>query len=352
MEHIAHPPVPGAGGPGTFAAFPSSKGQPWIMRNAYREMLTPRMFRQVLAALGTIVAVFTVIGPVSTYETLSTLRRLGYWALCYFVAWPVFFCMSVVTLYLLRHRSPRAASLSLAGVTLVAAVPATGVVCSIEQLMRPQYMVGLPTLYARVVAVMLPATGLIHLIVLQRVKLAGNRPAADRHAYPMADDDGDGVRFERSRGYPQATATSSGTPAPAAAADPAATDVPPPAAKPRSVFDRLPRRLGSDLIYLTVDDHYVKAHTAAGSGIILMRFADAVAELRDHGLQVHRSYWVASRYLKGLVQKEGRTVLRLTTGQEVPVSRTYLTGVRAALRDLEAGTPAVAAGRQQPLGAG
>ena len=352
MEYIARPSVPGAGAPLRFPSLPGSKVQPWVMRNAYREMLTPRMFRQVLAALGTIVAVFTVIGPVSTYETLSTLRRLGYWSLCYFVAWPVFFCMSVVTLYLLRHRSPRAVSLSLAGVTLVAAVPATGVVCSIEQLMRPQYMVGLPTLYARVVAVMLPATVLVHLILLQRVKLAGNRPAADQHADPTADDDGHLVRSERRHGNPRAIASNGGTPAPAAAANPAVSDVPPPAARPRSVFDRLPRRLGSDLIYLTVDDHYVKAHTPAGSAIILMRFADAIAELRDHGLQVHRSYWVANRYLKRLVQKEGRTLLRLTSGQEVPVSRTYLTAVRAALHDLEADIPAAAAGRQRPLGTG
>ena len=82
-------------------------------------------------------------------------------------------------------------------------------------------------------------------------------------------------------------------------------------------------------------DHYVKAHTGAGSAIILMRFADAVAELNDHGLQVHRSYWVARRFLKRLVQKDGRTVLRLSSGQEIPVSRTYLTAVRAAVREVQ-----------------
>ena len=71
-----------------------------------------------------------------------------------------------------------------------------------------------------------------------------------------------------------------------------------------------------------------------------MRFADAVAELSDQGLQVHRSYWVARRYLKRLARKEGRTVLYLTTGQEIPISRTYLCAVRAALRDLDGGSPA------------
>ena len=99
------------------------------------------------------------------------------------------------------------------------------------------------------------------------------------------------------------------------------------------MFDRLPRQLGTDLIYLKVEDHYVKAYTPAGSGLILMRFADAVAELSAHGLQVHRSYWVAKPYMKRVMPKDGRTVLRLTTGQDIPVSRTYLRAVRAALGD-------------------
>ena len=317
------------------------------MRFAYREMLTPRMLRQVLAALGAIVAVFTVIGPVGTYETLSPLRRLGYWSLCYFVAWPMFFCMAVVTLYLMRDRSPQTASLSLAGMTLLAGIPATGVVCSIEQLMRPQYLVRLPTLYPRVLAVMLPATILVHLIVLHRMSLNQARPAAKRDFLAA---EGAAGRTEPGRAYPRARAAamdSAVTSAPVTAAERAAAHAPQPAphhaatpaTKPRSVFDRLPRRLGTDLIYLTVDDHYVKAHTPAGSAIVLMRFADAVAELSGHGLQVHRSYWVASRYLKRLAQKDGRTVLRLTTGHEVPVSRTYLTAVRSALREVEANRP-------------
>ena len=349
MEQTVRPSVPGAGGARSLATLPNGPAQSQMMRFAYREMLTPRMFRQVLAALGAIVAVFTVIGPVSTYETLSPLRRLGYWSLCYFVAWPVFFCMAVVTLYLLRNRSPRTASLSLAGMTLLAGVPATGIVCSIELLMRPQYSVGLPTLYPRVVAVMLPATILVHLIVLHRISLIESRPAAKRNF--LADVAA--VRTEPGRSNPRARAAAMDTAvaaAPVTAADRAAHAPEPaphhaatPATKPRSVFDRLPRRLGTDLIYLTVDDHYVKAHTPAGSAIVLMRFADAVAELSGHGLQVHRSYWVASRYLERLAQKDGRTALRLTTGHEVPVSRTYLTAVRCAMREVEA---------NRPLGAG
>ena len=112
------------------------------------------------------------------------------------------------------------------------------------------------------------------------------------------------------------------------------------AVPPYSIFDRLPRRLGTDLVYLTVDDHYVEAHTRAGSAILLMRFSDACAELSDRGLQVHRSYWVAKRYMKRLVRRDGRTVLRLLTGEEIPVSRTYLSAARAVCREVDLDAPA------------
>ena len=62
-----------------------------------------------------------------------------------------------------------------------------------------------------------------------------------------------------------------------------------------------------------------------GSTLVLMRFADAVAELDGAGgLQVHRSYWVARRHVEGAARRDGRTTLRLTGGHEVPVSRTYM----------------------------
>ena len=61
------------------------------------------------------------------------------------------------------------------------------------------------------------------------------------------------------------------------------------------------------------------------------RFADAVAELGDQGMQVHRSYWVARRHVVGIERRTERTVLLLTGGEVVPVSRTYLAAVREAL---------------------
>nr|WP_137677370.1 LytTR family DNA-binding domain-containing protein [Parerythrobacter lutipelagi] len=87
-------------------------------------------------------------------------------------------------------------------------------------------------------------------------------------------------------------------------------------------LDRLPPALGSELIALEMEDHYVRAHTALGSELVLMRLRDAMAELDGiEGMQVHRSWWVA-RHAVGGVKREGRNVrLLLDTGIEAPVSR-------------------------------
>ncbi|MFV4649348.1 LytTR family DNA-binding domain-containing protein, partial [Mycobacterium tuberculosis] len=62
----------------------------------------------------------------------------------------------------------------------------------------------------------------------------------------------------------------------------------------RSLLDRLPPRLGRNLLCLRMEDHYVRAHTDRGSDLLLMPLKAAVAELGEvEGMQVHRSWWVA-----------------------------------------------------------
>ncbi|WP_271439496.1 LytTR family DNA-binding domain-containing protein [Pontixanthobacter luteolus] len=87
-------------------------------------------------------------------------------------------------------------------------------------------------------------------------------------------------------------------------------------------LDRLPPELGTQLIALEMEDHYVRAHTALGSDLILMRMRDAVSELDGlEGEQVHRSWWVARGAVEN-VQRDGRNVrLILRGGLEAPVSR-------------------------------
>jgi hypothetical protein len=94
--------------------------------------------------------------------------------------------------------------------------------------------------------------------------------------------------------------------------------------------DRLPARLGQNLLCLQMEDHYVRAHTDLGSDLILTPLKDAVAELTDiEGLQVHRSWWVARRAVAAAIVKGRNHSLRLTNGLEVPVSRTSVAKARA-----------------------
>ncbi len=96
-------------------------------------------------------------------------------------------------------------------------------------------------------------------------------------------------------------------------------------------LDRLPPRLGRDLLCLQMEDHYVRAHTARGSDLILTPLKEAIAELGEtDGLQVHRSWWVARAAVAGPVTRGRNLALRLSNGLEVPVSRASVARLRAA----------------------
>ncbi|QIK96104.1 LytTR family transcriptional regulator [Sphingomonas sp. HDW15A] len=80
----------------------------------------------------------------------------------------------------------------------------------------------------------------------------------------------------------------------------------------------------------------MRVHTCSGSALVLHRLADAISEVGAiDGLQVHRSWWVASHSVSGTFIRDSRRWLRLANGLEVPVSR-------ARIRDVTArGWPAI-----------
>ncbi len=105
----------------------------------------------------------------------------------------------------------------------------------------------------------------------------------------------------------------------------------PPAPAPVPFLRRVPPKLGQALLALEMEDHYLRIHTALGSDLVLCRLGDALAELEGcDGMQVHRSFWVARAAIASHQRRNGRVTLTLTNGLEVPVSRTFLPGVREA----------------------
>ena len=275
-----------------------------IIRDVQDSPFTLRELRRSLVgqAVGLVclVALFAFIGPFGTYDSLGTADRIGYWAVAMGANWLVCGSIMMLALVMAGGASARRRLLVTAAAAPLAAAPGTGVVFAAEALFRPGYAEGIAawTIYLSVAVLML-VIGLSVVAVLEvRRRLAGH--VTGDVAGPVAD----GI------------------------AEPDARAGPVPGTR---FLDRLPEKLGRDLIYLKTADHYVEAFTTAGSTLVLMRFVDAIAELDGAGgMRVHRSYWVAARHVEGTARRHGRTTLRLTGGHEVPVSRSHLAAVRAA----------------------
>lgn len=235
------------------------------------------------AALAGVVVLFAFIGPFGTYDTMGPLARSGYWALAMSGNWGLWAGAYLLAMHLTQEGPFRRQALAVAAAAVLVAVPGTAIVFAAETLFRPGYvgLVRLPEIYFGVAIIGLVISSVVHVI--------------------------------RSRPAPQKQEEHA------------------PAAAPPRFLDRLPHGIGRDLVCLRMADHYVEAITTEGSDLVLMRFADAIAELEGaDGMRVHRSYWVARAHVTGSTRENGRPALCLTGGHKVPVSRTYLPEVRAA----------------------
>lgn len=103
-----------------------------------------------------------------------------------------------------------------------------------------------------------------------------------------------------------------------------------PAAFPSALLSRLPPKIGSEIIALETEDHYLRVHAVGGSALILMRMADAITLLDPQlGAQVHRRWWVAQAAVEGVRTDGQKLSLRLVNETLVPVGRTFSAAARA-----------------------
>lgn len=92
--------------------------------------------------------------------------------------------------------------------------------------------------------------------------------------------------------------------------------------EPSPLFDRLPPDLGRDVITVRAANHHLEVTTTRGHARVLMRLADAEADLATlPGMRVHRSWWVNLTMVSHTENRQGSTDLILTTGVRIPVSR-------------------------------
>lgn len=248
--------------------------------------------RQALTAL-TVGAVLGVLGPFGSFEHVPAVVRIPVWIGLVSGNW-----LLVVVLGEGLCRLPVTAAWPLPVLSALAglamAVPGTLVAYRAAQAMGPfERMVPSPLAFFGYVAMLAVAISV----------------AAALH-------------FGRPHGAPEPAA---GT-APGPAASPATGTAP---AGGSPFLARIPPHLGRDLLAVETEDHYLRVHTIAGSGLVLMRMRDAVAELAAlDGMQVHRSWWVARTAVAHAARSGGGLTLTLRGGITVPVARTRRRMVR------------------------
>lgn len=134
---------------------------------------------------------------------------------------------------------------------------------------------------------------------------------------------------------PDAAAATAATPALGAiAAAPMVTPIAPPADQAPAdagFIALLPPAIGTDLIAIQADLHYLQVRTARGRATVLATIATAERALGELGLRVHRSHWVSLRHVARLARTARGNVLILSDGSRVPVSRRRAAEVQARL---------------------
>jgi hypothetical protein len=271
-----------------------------LSHNPAHELSSVRVILMVGLASGLFLG---FVGPFGTYESLYLGWRLAYWVsliLCGTLFFPV--------LYILcrTHLKPRRVSpfLYVPLVAILGSLPMMLVVMGVTAAMFNTDMSFRFDNYVRVCAIALPLVTLHHLLTEWR-DMRGIQVDTQAEPAPV---------------IPEAPLAS----VPAAIAAPDKSD-------PR-LLKRLPGRLGTDILCLQMEDHYVRVHTSLGQDMILMRLRDAIAELDGlEGLQVHRSWWVA-RHAIARSTRDGKSMtLTLTNGLDIPVARDRIAEVRAVL---------------------
>ncbi|HET9640233.1 MAG TPA: LytTR family DNA-binding domain-containing protein [Allosphingosinicella sp.] len=256
------------------------------------------------------------LGPFGSYPAYPTATRYAFW-LGLTAAGAVAAVAADAVLPAMRLR---AGAIRVGAVALVSALPMTFVVAWTMSLVQPGRVFSplqLPALFAAVAAVQL-------LIVYATTTAAPTAPTA---------------------AGPEAPGPAPALPEPGAA--------PIPATFPSALLSRLPPGIGTDIIALETEDHYLRVHAAGGSALILMRMADAVALLDPQlGAQVHRRWWVAQAAVAGVRTEGQKRFLCLIDKRRVPVGRTFSAAARARFANARDIGPPAQAPAAERAGAG
>lgn len=292
------------------------------LHEAHKEMLRMPAIGVSMSTVVGATLVYSLTGALGIDETLSgPVRRLLFGGMCAVVCWPVFHSTIATVLYLMRRLQPYLILATWAASILYIAMPGAAIGYAVIGLFG---LSDVPFLrvYLHFGVGLTACSAILMYTACLRARLRHTAEAVLPEDRIIPEDSA--PEDDRPPGKPVAV-----TAADAESHRDGDTGAEWSQGQPTRFMNRLPDKLGRDVIYLNVSGHYVNAVTTEGAGVILMRFADAVADLGDTGMQVHRSYWVAHRHITGVFRRDERTLIRVTGGHELPVSRTHLAAVRA-----------------------
>jgi hypothetical protein len=86
-------------------------------------------------------------------------------------------------------------------------------------------------------------------------------------------------------------------------------------------ISRLPESLGTNVIAISSDLHYLHVYTDLGRCMILGSLQQAADSLGEAGLRVHRAHWVARRAIVKIVKKGHQWHCLLSNDLKIPISR-------------------------------
>lgn len=233
------------------------------------------------------IAILTMTGPFGTYDDLRLPARIAYWTLAVAGVGLVMNLLAYFSLYLpIVQRMPW--PIRMVVWVIVGAAPGALV------------MMGVVWVFVGVEA----ASGPFYRFYIKLCAISSVIALTDLRPYALA-----------------------GRQSPPEPEKPSADD-----AEIRKFLNQLRHEIGNDIISITTQDHYLAVVTAGGEDLIYGKIGEAEKSLASlPGIRLHRSHWAAIEHIDRLRRNGSSYFAILSDGRELPVSRSNLERVRAAL---------------------
>ncbi len=251
------------------------------MQLTLREMLSLFSNKRLWMAFAAIVALFVFTGPFGTIDRLGFAERLGFWLTVHFVTWTI--ALTGVALVSAWNGEHSRIGIWQTIIGCCLATPLIGIAVSVIRTLFLNEQITATSVFWQMLQALPVAIiiGIVAYFFFQPVQPPSSHPEGrDRDARLML---------------------------------------------------RLSPDKRGELLYMSMQDHYVEIVTAKGRELVLLRLADAINEAGSTtGIQVHRSHWAAFSAITTTRRDGGKTSVIMSDGTELPVSRTYIRALREA----------------------